>query len=77
MKARYGYMGKMLFVNLGKLEIEEEEISEDLAKGFMGGYGIGGRILLKRMKPRVDPLGPDNILGLGTGPFTGTGTVST
>ena len=77
MKARYGYMGKMLFVNLSDGKIREEDLSEDLARRFIGGYGIGARVLLERMKPGVDPLGPDNILGIGTGPFTGTGTVST
>ncbi|MHB8105764.1 MAG: aldehyde ferredoxin oxidoreductase N-terminal domain-containing protein, partial [Dehalococcoidales bacterium] len=29
-------------------------------------------MLYDRMKPKVDPLGPENILGLITGPFTGT-----
>ena len=77
MKAKYGYMGKMLFVDLSNGKIQEEEISEKLARNFIGGYGLGGRILLERMKPRVDPLGPDNILGIGTGPFTSTGTIST
>ena len=77
MKAKYGYMGKMLFVNLSESKIQEEDLSEDLAKGFIGGYGIGARVLLERMKPRVDPLGPDNILGFGTGPLTGSGIIST
>lgn len=67
----------MLFVDLGNRTFQEEELSEDLAKDFIGGYGLGGRVLLERMKRRVDPLGPDNILGVGTGPFTGTGTLST
>ncbi len=77
MKAKYGYMGKILFVNLSDGKVWEEELSEDLAKGFIGGYGLGARILLERMKPRVDPLGSGNILGIGTGPFTGTGAIST
>jgi aldehyde:ferredoxin oxidoreductase len=77
MKAKYGYMGKILFVNLSDGKIQEEDLSGDMAKGFIGGYGIGARILLERMKPRVAPLGPDNILGIGTGPFTGSGIIST
>jgi aldehyde:ferredoxin oxidoreductase len=70
MKARYGYVGKMLFVNLSDGTIQQEELSEDLARNFIGGYGIG-------MKAGADPLGPDNIFGLGTGPLTLAGTVST
>jgi aldehyde:ferredoxin oxidoreductase len=67
-----GYMGKILWVNLttGKIEVEKPEAS--LYRDFIGGYGIGSKILYDRMKPGVDPLGPDNILGLLTGPFTGT-----
>ena len=70
-----GYMGKMLFVDLTKKECREEVISEDLRRDFMGGYGIGARVLYEKMKPRVDPLGPDNMLGFLTGPLTGTPTM--
>ena len=68
-----GYAGKMLFVDLSKGKIWEEELPEDLAKNFVGGYGLGARVLYDRMKPGVDPLGPDNMLGFTTGPLTGTG----
>ena len=67
-----GYMGKILFVNLSTGEIKVEKPKKSLYRDFIGGYGIGARILYDRMKPGVDPLGPDNILGLVTGPFTGT-----
>ena len=77
MKAKFGYVGRMLFVNLSDGKTRTEELSEDLAKGFIGGYGIGSRIMVERMKPGVDPLGPDNIFALGTGPLTLAGTVST
>ena len=33
---------------------------------------MGARILYEQMTPGVDPLGPDNMLGFVTGPFTGT-----
>jgi len=77
MKARYGYVGKMLFVNLSDGTMRQEELSEDLARNFIGGYGIGARIMYERMKPGADPLGPENIFALGTGPLTLAGTVST
>ena len=35
-----GYMGKLLFVNLNNRKIEEESISDDLARKFLGGYGV-------------------------------------
>ena len=77
MKAKYGYIGRMLFVNLSDGETHSEEISEDLARQFIGGYGIGAKVFYERMKAGVDPLGPDNMFALGTGPLTLTGTVST
>lgn len=77
MKAEYGYMGKMLFVNLSNEKILEEDLTEDIARKYIGGYGIGARIITERMKPGVDPLGPDNIFGIGTGPLTLSGVIST
>ena len=77
MKAKYGYIGSMLFVNLSEMKIHREELSEDLARNFIGGYGIGARVMYERMKAGADPLGPDNIFALGTGPLTLAGTVST
>src|SRR4030042_484656 len=67
-----GYMGKILWVNLSTGKIKPEKLDERLCRDFIGGYGIGAKILYDHMKPKVDPLGPDNILGLVTGPFTGT-----
>ena len=77
MKARFGYIGRMLFVNLSDGTTRVEDLSEDLARQFIGGYGIGARLMYERMKPGVDALGPDNIFALGTGPLTLAGTVST
>jgi aldehyde:ferredoxin oxidoreductase len=67
-----GYMGKLLWVNLGNGEIKEEIPDENLYRDFIGGYGIGARILYDRQKGGVDPLGPENILGMITGPLTGS-----
>lgn len=67
-----GYMGKMLFVDLSRGEIKEETLDEELCRNFIGGYGIGARILYSRQNGGVDPLGPENILGLVTGPLTGS-----
>ena len=67
-----GYMGKILFVDLSKREINTEALTDDLCRSLIGGYGIGAKILYDRMKPGADPLGPENILGFMAGPFTGT-----
>lgn len=65
-------MGKILFVDLAKGEIQEETPDESLYRDYLGGYGIGARILYDRMKPGVDPLGPENMIGFVTGVLTGT-----
>jgi aldehyde:ferredoxin oxidoreductase len=71
-----GYMGKMLFVDLSRNELRDEALDEKLCRQFIGGYGIGARILFSQQKAGVDPLGPDSILGILSGPFTGTPAVS-
>jgi aldehyde:ferredoxin oxidoreductase len=67
-----GYMGKILWVDLSTGKIKEEALDEELCRDFVGGYGIGAKLLYDHMKPGADPLGPGNILGLMTGPLTGT-----
>ncbi len=71
-----GYMGKMLMVDLSRNELRDEVLDEKLCRQFIGGYGIGARILFSRQKARVDPLGPDSTLGILSGPFTGTPALS-
>ncbi|MFA4917192.1 MAG: aldehyde ferredoxin oxidoreductase family protein [Syntrophales bacterium] len=70
-----GYTGKMLFVDLTEGKIEEKELNEDTARNFVGGYGIGVRVLYSMMKPGADPLGPGNVLGFIAGPLSGTGAL--
>jgi len=69
-------MGKMLFVDLSKQKLRDEALDENLCRQFIGGYGIGARILFSRQKAGIDPLGPDNTLGILSGPFSGTPAVS-
>jgi aldehyde:ferredoxin oxidoreductase len=71
-----GYMGKMLMVDLSRNELKDEVLDEELARQYIGGYGIGARILFSRQKAGVNPLGPENTFGILTGPFTGTDALS-
>ncbi len=68
----YGYAGKILWVDLKEEKIKEEIIPESIYREFLGGTGLGVRMIYERMKPKSDPLGPDNILGFVTGPLTAT-----
>ena len=67
-----GYAGKILFVDLDKGSIREEVLPEKICREFIGGYGLGIRILYEQMKPRVDPFSRDNMLGFVTGALTAT-----
>lgn len=71
----YGNWNKILFVNLEEGEISIEEPGEELYRDFLGGYGLGARIIYSRQQPGVDPLGPDNILGFTSGVLVGTPAV--
>ena len=67
-----GYAGRLLFVDLSQGTLREEALTEEMARNFIGGYGLGARVLYSMMKPGADPLGPENVLGVVTGPVTGT-----
>jgi Aldehyde:ferredoxin oxidoreductase len=68
----HGYMGKVLFINLTSHTYNEVTLDESIYREYIGGYGLGVRILYEYMKPGIDPLGPENILGFSVGPFVGT-----
>jgi aldehyde:ferredoxin oxidoreductase len=69
-----GYAGKYLDIDLSSGEIRETRFSDDILREFIGGRGLAANILWDRLGARwetVDPLGPDNILMMLTGPLTG------
>ncbi len=71
-----GYMGKVLFVDLGSGKLTDDALDDKLRRDFIGGYGIGARLLFSRQAGGVDPLGAENTLGFLTGPLTGTPALS-
>jgi aldehyde:ferredoxin oxidoreductase len=64
--------GKMLNVRLNAGTLEVEQIPEDMYRKYLGGYGIGSRLMFDRIPKGADPLGPENVLGLFPGLLTGT-----
>ena len=65
-------MGRILKVDLFKGRVSKENLKEDFYKKWLGGYGLGARIIYSDIAPKTEPLGPRNILGFTTGLFTGT-----
>ncbi len=67
-----GYAGKVLYVDLASGKTRTEKLSEEDAKKYVGGIGVGMRLWLTNSKPGVDALSPENPLVLALGPVSGT-----
>jgi aldehyde:ferredoxin oxidoreductase len=69
-----GYAGKYLEADLSTSKIKETRFDEEILKDYVGGRGLATKILWDRLSEKwetVNPLGPENILLLLTGPLTG------
>lgn len=69
----FGYAGKILIVDLTAGTFKEEDLTEEDARNFIGGYGLGAKVLFDMLKPGIDPLGPENVVGFITGSLNATG----
>lgn len=68
----FGWTGKLIRVNLSNKQITIEKLNMDDAKLYLGGRGLGSKILCDEIDPKIDPLSPENKLIFMTGPMTGT-----
>jgi aldehyde:ferredoxin oxidoreductase len=69
-----GYAGKFLDIDLSTQAIKETKFNDEILKDYVGGRGLATKILWDRLGTewdKVDPLGPENLLLLLTGPLTG------
>jgi len=66
-----GYCGRVLHVDLSTSAISTQELDEAFYQKYLGGLGLGAKILWDRIKPGVDPVGPDNVLGFTAGGAVG------
>jgi aldehyde:ferredoxin oxidoreductase len=67
-----GYAGTILFVDLTTGKTRTEKLSDDVAKKYVGGIGLGMKLYLSNSKAGVDPLSAENPLVLAVGPVSGT-----
>ena len=65
------YNLKMLRVNLSDGTIKTEVLDEKLAQKFLGGRGLGTKILYDEGVAKVEPLSPENKIIFINGPLTG------
>ncbi len=68
----FGYAGRLLEVDLEQGKVETVPFDRELAASYLGGKGLGARILYDRLACGTDPLSPGNVLVFATGPLTGT-----
>ena len=69
-----GYAGKFLDVDLTRERFRDTTFSEEVLKDFLGGRGLSAKLLWDRLGREwsgIDPLGPENILTIFSGPLTG------
>ena len=65
-------MGQIAIVNLTTGEIEYQEVEPAIRSRFLGGRGLGAKLLFDRVGPEVGPFDPENCLIFTNGVFGGT-----
>jgi len=68
-----GTNNRVLLVNLTTKQFETYHVKDRERRLYLGGKGLGLKLIYERMKPRVDPLGEENILAFMPGVLMGTG----
>lgn len=70
----YGYQGTVLRIDLTAGTVKKEQLNLDDAVKFLGGRGLGTKMLIDEIDANVDALSPENKLIFAAGPLTGTNT---
>ena len=68
-----GWVGKILDIDLSSGAIKTYALDEKIAHLFIGGRGLGTRLLWDEVGPEVEALSPENVLIFTNGPLTATG----
>jgi len=66
-----GYARKILEVDLDSGELKDLPLDEEMAKMYLGGKGLGLKLVYNEFRPDMQPFDPDNLLVFATGPATG------
>lgn len=69
----HGWAGKVLDINLSTGAITSSPLDMGIARLYLGGRGLGARMLWDEVGPGVDPLSPENVLIFTNGPLTASG----
>jgi len=72
-----GWAGKYLDIDLSSGKIKSHPLDMEMARLFLGGRGLGARLLWDLVGPEVEPLSEANVLIFCTGPLTASGLQTT
>ena len=72
MTTYYGYAGQILYVDLSTGSIRKEPLDLDMARKYIGGFGMNVRLAYDLIPLGADPLGPENAVIIGAGALGGT-----
>ena len=64
--------GKLLEIDLTTGKTKDTLISDEMFEKYLGGRGLGARLLFDMVPAGTDPLSPENVLIFLTGPLTAT-----
>jgi len=67
-----GFFGKFLDINLTTGEVKTRTFDEAMGRRFMGGTGLASYYMYTEIPTGADPLGPENLLIIASGPLCGT-----
>ncbi len=73
METIIGTSNRILEIDLSTKKVIEMTVSREDRRLFLGGKGLGLKLLYQRLKPEIDPLGDENIIIFMMGVFMGTG----
>lgn len=65
-----GYWSKLLRIDLTTEKITNENIPQSYFEDYIGGSGLGIRLIYDEMDPSIDPFSPEALLLFVTGPVT-------
>ena len=68
-----GWNEKILEIDLTTGAVKTHPLDMEMALLFLGGRGLGARLLYDLVGAEVDPLSPENVLIIANGPLTATG----
>jgi aldehyde:ferredoxin oxidoreductase len=71
-----GWIGRSLRINLTDGKTRTEELDSGILEKFLGGRGLGVKVITDEVKPDTDPLSPENKIVFTSGPLVGTGAIT-